>query len=50
MLFHSVLSFGIYSSVDLGMPQNEYFLLRNNENRSESILWNFFGTKFRSQP
>jgi hypothetical protein len=48
--FHSVPSFGIGSSEELGMPRNECFLPRNNGNHSESIPWNFFGTKFRSQP
>jgi hypothetical protein len=32
------------------MPPNEHFLPWNNRNRSESIPWNFFGTKIRSQP
>jgi hypothetical protein len=48
--FRFVPSFGTGSSTELGMPRNEYFLPRNNGNRSESILRNFFGTKFRSQP
>jgi hypothetical protein len=48
--FHSVLSFGIGSSAELGMPRNKHFLPRNNGNHSESIRRNFFGTKFRSQP
>jgi hypothetical protein len=48
--FHSVPSFGIGSSAELGMPRNEHFLPRNNGNYSESIPRNFFGTKFRSQP
>jgi hypothetical protein len=46
----SVPSFRIGSSAELGMPQNERFLPQNNENRSESIPQNFFGTKFCSQP
>jgi hypothetical protein len=50
MPFPSVLSFGIGSSVNFGMPQNEHFLPRNNESCSESIPRNFFGTKFRCQP
>ncbi len=48
--FHFVPSFGIDSSVELGMPQNECLLPRNTGNRSESIPRNFFGKKFRSQP
>ncbi len=49
--FRSVPNFGIGSSVEeLGMPRNEHFLPRNNENRSESIPRIFFVTKFRSQP
>ncbi len=48
--FRFVPSFGIGSSVELGMPRNEHFLPRNNGTRSESIPRNFFGTKFRSQP
>ncbi len=48
--FHFVSSFGIGSSVELGMPQNECFLPRNSGNHSESIPRNFFGKKFRSQP
>jgi hypothetical protein len=45
-----VPSFGIDSTVDLGMPRNEHFLPRNNGNRSESIPRIFFGTKFSCQP
>ncbi len=48
--FRSVPSFGIDSSVNLGMPRNEHFLPRNNGDRSLSIPRNFFGTKFRCQP
>ncbi len=33
-----------------GIPRNEHFFPRNNENCSESILRNVFGTKFRWQP
>jgi hypothetical protein len=40
--FHSIPSFGIGSSAELGMPRNECFLPRNNENRSESIPRNLF--------
>ncbi len=47
--FHSVSSFGINSSADLGMPRNEHFLPRNNGNRFVSIPRNFLGTKFRFQ-
>jgi hypothetical protein len=50
MKFPSVPSFGIDSSVNLGMPRNEHFLLRNNRSCSESIPRNFFGRKFRCQP
>ncbi len=50
MSFPSVLSFGIDSSINLGMPRNEHFLPQNNVNHSESIPLNFFGTKFRCQP
>ena len=50
MPFPSVPSFGIESSLNLGMPPNEHFLSRNNGSCSESILRNFFGTKFRFQP
>ncbi len=39
--FHSVSSFGIGSSAELGMPRNEHFLPRNNGNRSEPIPRNF---------
>ncbi len=31
-------------------PRNEHFLPRNDKNHSESILCNYFGTKFRCQP
>ncbi len=48
--FRSVPSFGIGSSAELEMLRNEHFLPRNNGNHSESILRNFFGTKFHSQP
>jgi hypothetical protein len=48
--FRSVPSFGIDSSVDLGMPWNEHFLPRNNGNHSESVPRNFFKRKFRCQP
>ena len=41
MPFPSVLSLGIDSSVNLGMPQNDHFLPRNIENHSESIPPNF---------
>jgi hypothetical protein len=34
-------SFGIVSSVELGMPRNGVILPRNNGNRSESIPLNF---------
>ncbi len=47
--FPFVPSFGIDSSVNLGMPRNEHFLPRNNGSCSESIPRNFFGTKFRWQ-
>ncbi len=50
MSFRSVPSFGIDSSVNLGMPRNEHFFPRNNGNHFESIPRNFFGTKFRCQP
>jgi hypothetical protein len=50
MQFRSVLSFGIDSSVILGMPRNEHFLPRNTGNCVESIPRNFFGTKFSCQP
>jgi hypothetical protein len=50
MSFPSVPSFGIDSSVNLGMPRNEHFLPRNSENLSESFPRNFFGIKFRCQP
>jgi hypothetical protein len=33
-----------------GIPQNEHFFLLNNENCSESIPQNFFGTEFWLQP
>jgi hypothetical protein len=46
--FRSVSSFGNGFSTELGMPQNEHFLPRNNGNRSDSVPWNFFGTKFCS--
>jgi hypothetical protein len=46
--FHSVPFRALES--ELGMPRNEHFLPRNNGNRSESVLQNFFETKFRSQP
>jgi hypothetical protein len=38
MQFRSISSFRIDSSVNLGMPRNEPFLLQNNRNHSESIL------------
>ncbi len=47
--FRSIPSFGIESSVKLGMPRNDHFLPRNKIH-SESIPRNFFGTKFRCQP
>jgi hypothetical protein len=50
MPFPSMLSFGIDSSVNFGMPRNEHFLPRNNRSCSESIPRNFFETKFRCQP
>jgi hypothetical protein len=50
MSLRSVPSFGIDSSLNLGMPRNEHFLPRNNGNHSESIPRNLFGTKFRCQP
>jgi hypothetical protein len=50
MPFPSVPSFGIDSSVNLGMPRNEHCLPRNDGSCSESILRNFFGTKLRCQP
>ncbi len=37
MPFPFVLSFGIASSVNFGMPRNEHFLPRNNGSCSESI-------------
>ncbi len=40
MLFPSVPSFGIDSSANLGMPRNEQFLPRNNENLSEEFFRN----------
>ncbi len=46
--FHSVPSYGIGSSAELGMLWNECFFPRNNRNRSKSIPQNFFGTKFHS--
>ncbi len=49
-VLNHIASFGIGSSPELGMPRNEHFLSRNNGNRAESIPWNFFGMKFRSQP
>ncbi len=48
--FRFVPSYGMDSSEILGITRNEHFVLRNNENRSESIPRNFFGTKFRWQP
>jgi hypothetical protein len=45
-----VPSYGMDSSEILGITRNEHFIPRNNENRSESIPRNFFGTKFRWQP
>ncbi len=48
--FRSVPSFGIDSSVKLGMPWNVHFLPRSNGIHPESIPRNFFGTKFRCQP
>jgi hypothetical protein len=48
--FHFVLSYGIGSSEILGITRNEHFIPWNNKNCSESILLNFFGTKFRWQP
>jgi hypothetical protein len=50
MVFSSVPSLGIDSSVKLGMPRNEQFLPRNNGSHSESNPRNFFGMKFRYQP
>jgi hypothetical protein len=51
MSFRSVPSFGMDSSVNLGMARNEHFLPRNNGNHSESIpRVFFFGKKFRCQP
>jgi hypothetical protein len=46
--FRSVFvpSYGMDSSEILGITWNEHFIPRNNENRSESIPRNFFGTKF----
>ncbi len=41
MSFRSVPSFGIDSSVNLGMPRNDHFLPQNNGNHSESIPRNF---------
>jgi hypothetical protein len=49
MPFPSVPSFGIDSSVNLGMPRNEHFLPWNNGSCSEYSR-NIFGTKFRCQP
>ncbi len=48
--FRFVPNFGIGSFAELGMPRNEHLLPPNNGNRSESIPWNYFKTKFRSQP
>jgi hypothetical protein len=48
--FCFVPSYGMNSSEILGITRNEHFIPRNNENRSESIPQNFFGTKFRWQP
>ncbi len=49
MSFRSVPNFEIDSSVKR-MPRNDHFLPRNNGNHFESVLRNFFGTKFRCQP
>ena len=48
--FRSISSFGIGFSAEFDIPEIEHFLLRNNRNRSESILENFFRTKFLSKP
>ncbi len=50
MSFRSVPSFGIDSSVNLGMPRNDHFLPRNNRNHSEYILRNFFERKSVANP
>jgi hypothetical protein len=50
MPFSYIPSLGIDSSVNFGMPRNKHFLPRNNGSHSESVMWNFFGMKFRCQP
>ncbi len=50
MPFPPVPSFGIDSSVNLGMPRNEHFLPRNNGSCSESIPQKIFRKKFCYQP
>jgi hypothetical protein len=48
-LFRSVPNLGIGYSETHGIPRNEHFFPWNNENRSELIPGNFYGTEFRWQ-
>jgi hypothetical protein len=45
--FSSVLNLRMSCSKTYGIPQKVHFFPRYNENLSESIPWNFFGTEFR---
>jgi hypothetical protein len=48
--FCSVPNLGMVYSEKRGLPRKERFFLQNNENHSERILPNIFGTKFLWRP